>query len=278
MQPTFTQIKDAALKSLKGHWAEAIIATMLFVTITLFDTVMQYILMSIFKVDAVWSPFAPTDIPMYSVIASICITVFSAFFSVAVAFPLLFGVFRWFWQTTGGMDSGLSEMFYYFSKGILFRKALFISLNLFLRISLAALVCFLPTILWKVFTHPDFYALFDYTLPIELAGLYEITNVFKFLGLIAFFIFITRYALVFAVLEKSENLSVLKTIKEATLLTKHKKFRLIGFILSFFGWLILCVFALPVIFTLPYLFTALCLYAREEYRYFDRFKNINQSI
>jgi hypothetical protein len=43
--------------------------------------------------------------------------------------------------------------------------------------------------------------------------------------------------------------------------------RLIAFVFSFAGWVALSLLVLPMLFVVPFIFAALCVYGREEYRF-----------
>ena len=81
MQPNFYEIKAVAKKNLKTRWPEAIAAVGILIAVSCFDALFQAILMTIFKVDAVWTPFSPTELPSYSIAAGVAITVFSAIYN-----------------------------------------------------------------------------------------------------------------------------------------------------------------------------------------------------
>lgn len=266
MQPTFTEIKKAALSALKNRWPEAIFAVTIFLSVALLDTLMQFVLMSIFKVDAVWSPFTPTTIPFYNIIASVCITVFSAVFSLTVCFPLLFGVMRWFWQVTGGANPTLNEIFVFFSEGKLFKKAVLISIGLFLRLALATIISFLPAIICNILLTPDLYNELGFSMPLWLEGLHPLIDIVKLLGFTAFIFFVSRYVLFYAVMFLEPTLSAHKTMLKAKQLSAGKTARFLGFVLSFFGWGLLCLFIVPILFVLPFFLSSLSVYGREEYR------------
>ena len=266
MQPTYTEIKKASLSALKNRWPEAIVASATIVSVALLDTLMQLILMSIFKVDAVWSPFSPTIIPIYNIIASICITIFSAIFSFAVAFPLFFGIMRWFWLITGGSNPSLKEMFVFFSESKLFGKSVLISIGLFLRLIIASVVCFLPCVICRILITPEFYNALGYAMPIWLESLHPLVDILRMIGIIIFVLWTTRYILFYTVLFSEPNLSAHKTLVATKKITNGGIIRFIGFAFSFIGWGLLCLFMVPLIFVIPYLLSAFSIYGREEYR------------
>lgn len=269
IEPTYTDIKSAGLKCLKGRWPEAIVAAVTFIAVAMLDTFFQYILMLIFKVDAVWSPFAPTTAPTYNMILSIAITLFSAIFTVAVILPLFFGVMRWFWMLTGVKEPELSEMFYYFSKSKLFFKTVAISFGFFFRAILGVVICFLPYIISEVLLSPDIYNFFGYPMPIWLSGLFPLKTVFEVLGFVLFLIWVLRYCLIYVVVFSQTELSAHAMFKKTAKITKGRTLRFIGFTFSFTGWYLLSLLIIPMIFTVPFALASFAIYGREEFRIYN---------
>lgn len=266
MQPTFSEIKYAAKASMKHRWAEGIAVSLVFVATALLDILMQYMLMVILKVTDVWSPFTPTDLPSYSVVASVGITVFSALFSLAVMFPLIFGVMRWFWMVTGGSDPDIGEIFNFFSEPKKFFKSLGISIGIYLRLSIGTVICFLPYIVMSIFTQPDIYNQLGFDMPIVMESLNSIVGILKFLGFAAMVLWVSSFALFYSVMLSEPELSARKTLKKAAKMSHGLRFNFVTFILSFFGWFMLSVFVLPLLFFVPYFLSSLAVYGREAYR------------
>lgn len=266
MQPNFYEIKAVAKKNLKTRWPEAIAAVGILIAVACLDALFQSVLMTIFKVDAVWTPFSPTELPSYSIAAGVAITVFSAIYNLAVVFPLSFGVLRWFWNISSASNHSLEEIFYYFSNTKELIKAIKISLGIFIRMVLGAVLCFLPGIILHYLTIPDIYNALGFAMPFWLEALNPLVSVFETLGLLLFALWVMRYSLFFVVLFSEPELSALDTIKKGARLSGGQALRLFGFLCSFFGWLLLCLLVVPIIFVAPYIFASFAVYGREEYR------------
>ncbi len=266
MQPTFSEIKKAARSALKHRWPEAIVVSVVLMATLTLNTFMQLMLMSIFKVKEVWTPFTPTDLPLYSQFASIGITLFSAVFSFLVIFPLVFGVMRWFWFVTGGSSVSVVDIFYYFSTPKIFFKALGLSIRLYIRLVIGAVVCFLPYILVGVATSPYLYDRLGVSMPIVMNGLLPLVSFFELFGFLAFLMWISIYLLCYTVIFSESEISSGEIIRRTVKITKGFRFNLIGFFFSFFGWLLLSLLAVPLIFTVPYLLASFAVYGREVYR------------
>ena len=266
MQPTFSEIKKAARGALKHRWPEAIIVSVVLIATLLLNTFMQYMLMSIFKVKEVWTPFTPTDLPIYSQFASVGITLFSAVFSFLVIFPLTFGVMRWFWAVTGGSSVSVGDIFYYFSCPKIFFKTLGLSIRLYIMLVIGAIVCFLPYILLGIATSPYLYDSLGVSMPIFMNGLLPLVSFFKLFGFLALLMWISVYLMCYTVIFSEPELSAGKTISRTVKVTKGFRFNTVGFFFSFFGWLLLSLLAVPLIFTVPYLLASFAVYGREVYR------------
>ncbi len=265
-QPTLTEMKGAAKKSLKHRWGEAIAVSLALLATVLLDTVMQSALQIIFKVDTVWSPISPTDVPLYSIIASIGITFFSAVFTLVVMLPLLLGVMRWFWFVTSGSDPNVGDVFFYFSSGKLFRKALGLSVSIFLRLVLGACLCFLPYALISVLTNNEFYNLIGIPMPPQMTSLYSLAPILELLGFFLLLLWISGYAMFYTALFSEPELSARNTMKLTVKLSKKQRMRFVGFVFSFFGWIALSLLFLPLLYFLSFFMASLSVYGREVYR------------
>ncbi len=267
MQPTFSQLKSKAKESLKSRWPVAVAISAVLLSMWLLDIILEYILMSVFRVDAVWTVIDPTTLPHYSIVASLCITVFSAVYGLFLFVPFFIGVLRWFWKISNGEEAELQTVFYYFSSSRLFFKTVLLAFLLFLFVILGALVCFVPFIIISLLTKPEFYALFGTEMPIWTSGLFSLAQMFEIAGLFLFICWIARYALFFVPFFENEQMSAVKIIRESVKLTRGKLIRMVGFIFSFIGWLLLCVFLLPALFVIPFALSSLVEYAKEEQKF-----------
>lgn len=275
MQPTFTEIKKAGLKALKNRWPQAIMVSLVLLTVIVLDLAMQYVLMTILRVDSVWTPVVTETITLVEVLIGCVITGFSSVFYLLVVFPLAFGVLRWFWLVTGGSDPDVNDIFYYFSSSKLYFKTVGISFGVIWRIIVAAVLCFLPSIVCNQLLRPEIYNYFGYAMPIWLSGLFPLVSLLIIWGFASFALWVARYALTYVVIFKRLELSVNKTIKESVRVAHGQRLRYIGFLLSFFGWIALCLLVLPIIFVLPFMLAAFCIYGREEYRFFEAVSTVN---
>lgn len=270
MQPTFTEIKSAAKSALKRRWPEAITAVTLLIAVILLDMLCQSVLMTVFKVETVWSLITPTTLPKYSIVASICISIFSAAFELFITLPLVLGIMRWFWLITGGSDKTLSEIFHLFSDSAEYGKTVALSLKLFLRLIIGIALCFAPFAVARLATNPEIFDLLDTAMPLWLSGMGPVVRMIEALCFILFALWSLRYGLFYAVMFSEPQASSGGIIKGSRALVKGKKLRFTGFTVSFAGWFLLGLLVLPLFFVIPYVMASYSVYGREEIR---RIKN-----
>ncbi len=266
MQPTFSEIKRAARGALKHRWPEAITVSVVFIATLFLMIYMQVLLMSLFKIEETWQPFGQTELSIYVQLASIFITLFAAVFSLLILAPLGFGVMRWFWNVTGGGQGRVGEIFYYFSSGKIYFKAFILSLRLLLRLAVGAVICFLPYNILGILTTPNLYYNLGIPMPMVMDSLSPLVGFFYLCGIMAFLLWTGIYFLCYTVIFSEGGLTVTQIIRRTVKVSRGFRFNSVGFILSFFGWLLLSLLAVPVIFTLPYLLASLAVYGREVYR------------
>jgi uncharacterized membrane protein len=178
----------------------------------------------------------------------------------------------------GGMDEPPATVFYYFSSARLFFKTVLLASLLFLLIILGALICFIPFIMISLLTKPEFYALFGTGMPVWTSGLFSLAQTFEIAGLFLFVCWVARYALFFVPFFENEQMSVAKIISESVKLTKGKLIRMIGFLFSFIGWILLCFILLPALFVIPFALSSLVEYAKEEQRFKAQTPNFSTEI
>ena len=269
MRPTFGGIKSCATNALKGRWAEAVIASASLVSVSLLNSFLQAILMQIFKVDAIWTFYSPTALPQYNTVASVCISLFSALFSLLIVFPFFFGILRWFWLICGGKDADLDNIFYYFSKPKLFFKALAVAFGLLWRVTVGAVICFLPFFAAEILSSPVMYAHFGITMPIWLSGMYSIKSAIMLFCLCLFILWILRYSLFYAAAFDNPDMSVNRIFRRSAEMTRGALLRFFAFVLSFIGWYFISFLILPLVFVVPFLLASFSVYGHCECSYYS---------
>lgn len=274
MQPTSYEIKKAAKNALSSRWPEAILVFVSFISVCLLNIYSQALLMSVFKVESVWSPLYPAELPKLNVIASIGITVFSALFSLLITAPFALGMLKWFWSFTNQSNAKLYEVFHFFSSGKLFRKAVSFGLNIYIRIIITAIVCLAPYIICNVLQSPTFYELLGAETPPAASALYAAADFLKLLGVLATLALSSKYLLFGAPVFAQPELTAWQAIKMARKVSRGETLKLLGFLLSFAWWAALSLLIVPLIFVGPYFISCISIYSRETIREYEQKEEI----
>lgn len=194
---------------------------------------------------------------------------FAAYFFAAVclvAGPLVLGVCRWFWYLTGGSELGTGDVFYYFGAGQYKRTVGFVC-SFVLRLALYAALFFMPYWLVALLTSPAFYRLFGSTVPIAMASLAPLKVLLLIIGALFTVFCALRIYLCLPLYCNDDGIPA----NEVFLLARHfSYYSLTGytvFLLSFFGWFLLCFLGVPIIWAAPYFFCANAVYCRYSLYY-----------
>ena len=176
--------------------------------------------------------------------------------------PLQLGVQRWFWRLSGGADDTVGGVFHYFSTGRLYARALLFRLLYSLRLLLIGLAAFLPAGVAYILTSPDFYAAMGVRAPVTITSLWSLPGALFLLGLIAFIAWSLRYFLAPYLLINDPDLSPRQALRLSVKASRGSRGAFFGFQLSFVGWLLLCLLALPILFVFPYMAAAKAVFMR----------------
>lgn len=251
-------IKKTAHNALKNNWIKSITVSLILLVTVMFSTFFQELVFQIISAANL------TTIGIFnaeSVINTVSVAI-ELLLILCFVFPLLLGIFRYFWQLTDYSEVNVSEIFYYFSSKKLYKRAVKTFLHLFVRIFLIFLVCLSPCIIIKTLTSVSFYSFVGISVPASLISVDFINNWALFFGIVVGVIVSSYYFLVPAIITANEQTEVLKAFKLSRKVTAGNIGHFIKFVLSFAGWLLLSLLAFPIIFTLPYFLASYAEFSR----------------
>ncbi len=249
MEQKALSIKSRARLSLKGKWTSAIAAVAVAFLCLLIESMFAQFLQYVFFKN-LEQAFG------YINLITLCLDFFA--FS-----PLYLGMLRWFWQITGGVDEPVSSFFYYYENRTNFFRSIKVALSLWWRLILVMAVALLPYVFIKS------YALSVLSLGEEFLLIYTTLNIIAIvlavLGVVLAIAFLTRFYLAIPILFCYENISVSNTFKLSVRLTKRKRTAAFSYlVLGFAGWLLLSIFIIPLIYTVPFFLATFFTYGREK--------------
>lgn len=235
-------VKTNAKLALKGNYIKAIFAS----CVLAFSQLILWLICS-----------------MISVIGNVAavITV-SVLVNVFLISPLFLGLLRFFKRLAFGCNDEVVSIFYYFSDFRAYKRAMEFVLRLFVRVLQNAVVSFLPAIIVRIATMPFIYDLFDIKVPQFAANLWAAKNIFIFLGGVCFVLITLKLYLAPFLFVAQENKCATEAILMSGIIARRS---LTSFVFLCFGmsfYIIISLFALPLVFTAPYFFAAYIVHSR----------------
>ncbi len=237
MQPSSRQIKNIALESLKGKWALAIAAVALpFMAFIILLTLIE-LLCSLAGTALLKSVFA----------------FLAAILWIFVIAPMFLGVIRFFSALVLERKLTLSEVFVYFSCKELYLRAVAATVHFTFRMSLLAVVLFLPSVCVDFVAGGGIDALFGGAPPIWFDSLWIVSIFLRGIAVALLTIIALRYYMFPFIYATDDIRDVSEALSLSLRVTSFGFSSFVGMIFSLFGWIALSLLVLPMLFTLPYI-------------------------
>ena len=187
---------------------------------------------------------------------------------ITVFWPVFMGTIRYFWVLTEQKEYEINAVFYYFSSLIRYKRALKTVVLLVLRVFLIGFICLIPCMISSLFEHSWIYTTLNSDVPLWSANLQLITDFLKIAGIILTICISLKYYLVPIVAVMDENLYLMETVHISEMISKQSLSAFANLIVSFFGWFLLSLLGIPIVYTLPYFlicYVVHCRYAIVNY-------------
>ena len=252
MLPSSVAVKSTAKDSLKGVWPAAI-------TVGVLLTLTYYFGMFLSELVKAVVPFNDTAVTIVTL----------AVYLLVLYIPLFLGALRWFWCITAKKPYDKKEVFTYFSSPKKYFRTIGFTLSLLVRLVFCALAAFFPAIIASVLSAPWFYSLLNFTMPMWSANLPVVANFLEVLGLILFVFLSLRFYLSGLLLVIDDDMHPGEAFYISGLISRDFLMNFIILLFSFFGWIIISLFAVPLIFTLPLLIASFTVHGRFAINYYN---------
>ncbi len=241
-------VKSTAIASLKGNWVWAIIASLTPLCVYLISLIIQSV---------------------FSLIIGEAVAVFVLLLYFLV-FPVFLGTVRVFWKIANSEKQYVLDVFYYFSNGKLYKRALKFVIAVFLPFSITATLCFIPSALLYAIANGMLFESLRLTFPV-LAMFLGYLGHMLFVAAIIFLIIkvFNYYTSVFLFVVNDET-SPIECIKKSRELAKHTKSIYVPHVFGYWYWIIISLFMLPLVFTAPYLLMSYVVDCRFCVAYYNR--------
>ncbi len=243
-------VKSTAIASLKNNWVWAIITSLITVCTFAAAIIIQ-------------SAFSLISGESFAVIVPLILL---------VVFPVFLGSVRVFWKIANSEKQVVSDIFYYFSNKNDYKRAVKFAVVVVLPFFITSALAFLPSAVLMSISKGVFFESLRLSFPV-------ITMFFGFLGQllgIAAFIYLMAvlfnyYTAVFLFTVNTE-MTPLECVKTSRALAKFTKGIYIPHFFGYIGWIIISVFVIPLVFTMPYLLMSYVIDCRFCVSYYNRLK------
>lgn len=244
-------IKNITKDNLKYIWPKALAAGGVIITAYALSMVLDSVLFISLGVNS---------------IGNAVIQLFNIVFYTFILNPLLFGVYYWFYYSLPGNNVSLSKCFYFFNSFKNYKRAINLSILTIIRTIGVQYVFSLPATI--LLNNGGLYAS-NSTYPEYLAYFFSLLSI---AGTVLMIIQSLRYFAAPILLINDPSITAREALYLARAVSEYRKGHLFGFVMSFFGWFLLCILALPIIFVVPYYIACYCNKCR--YMLYDYNRNV----
>ena len=181
---------------------------------------------------------------------SVSVTVIAFLFELIALSPLKIGSATWYYRTAGEIQESVGTIFDWFSGARLFFRSVWLAVNMFVRKALWAALLVLPG------SALIFYAVKYIRFKSGDNTFFVLFIIFGILAaLIGFFFWawiVQRYFLAYYIIADSRETGVMSAFKYSVKAMSGFTFKAFMLKLSFIGWFIFSVLAIPALYAVPY--------------------------
>ncbi len=235
-------VKTTALAILKNNWPGAIIAAVIPLAFFLSIANILSLLAAAFSTEVVYVTFGVV-----------------MFF---VGIPLILGVLRYFWGLCTESSITLAEVFFYFSSLAKYKKAVAFLGLLFGKLFLQAVALLLPSIIIDLMSRFPSVIFADSATPIWFSNLWIFSLVLRVIAYCIIAFIALRYYPAFFMFVSQDDLNIKGILEKSYIISRFFAGDFLSLTTSLLGWVVLSVFFVPLIFTLPYMFMCYMVHSR----------------
>lgn len=254
MFPKISAVKKTATALLSGIWPKAIAAVIIPFAFLLILLNLTALLESI---------FALPNIILFLRIVLIFALVF-------LGFPFFLGVIRFFWGISAGSELNISEVFYYYNTKQNFVNSLNFTVLLLGRLSLEFIVAIIPSVVLEYISNSASTLFQDSTAPIWLSNIWIFAVILRALAIIFIISVSLKYYLAPFLFVSSNNLDNLEILEKARAVSKHSISYFWLLILGLSCLILLSIFVVPLIITLPYFLMCYVVHSRYSVVFYNQ--------
>lgn len=210
-------------------------------------------------------------------IGEIAATVIYAVICILLISPVALGLIRYFWRMLFGAFDSPIAVFYYLSEKRLYVKAMKLVLSLTLKLLLYGAIIFVPVALLWLFSQGFIYEALGMHIPLWSTYLESVLSYLYYFGAVILTAVMLRYYIAPVLFVADENMDSSEAIHMAAVISRKTYLDFVFIIFSFILWILLSVFIIPLVFTLPYMLTAYVIHVRFAVAEYNMFVEKNNS-
>lgn len=192
--------------------------------------------------------------------------------------PIILGLIRFFNRTLINEKDNPISVFYYFTSKRKYLKSLSFILLFFGKILFRGVLLYLPAIFIWFFATDTFYSFFNLNIPFWSSNLQPFIIGINVIASVFFIFYIIKLYLAPCLFVIDENMDVDECFLMSKVISKKSSVDYIFMAFSFFGWIILSVLWVPLIFTVPYFLIAYLIHSRQAiYEYNSHVDTLQQN-
>lgn len=266
MYPSVLAAKSNAKNFLKGNYISAAAVSFVFMAVLCLISLLRGLISLLFRIGDTSFALTVDILHPVKLLGFLTISLVTFALVCTLAGPVYLGVFRWFWHLTADHRLPVGQIFYYYSRGMFKKTVRFIMLFV-LKLLVYGLLFFLPYLVTLTVSSPQLYHLFGGTVPLFMAALAPLTTLFSIVGAALVILYLFRIYLLVPIYCNDDTI----TAGEAFLLARHFSYYTaagyFSLLLSFIGWLLLSLLAVPMLYAVPYFFCTNAMYSRFALHY-----------
>ena len=246
MFPSSKAVKTTALSLLRGNWVTAAAVALIPVFFVMINVVAASLTITVLS----------------SIAAEIILTVMLVAVLLLAGIPLLLGVIKYYWNLSYCDNNDIRVVFCYFSSLKMYWRAVKTLAFVLVRIFLIGIICLLPSAFIDFVANGGLNDLLQNGIPLWFTNLWIIAIFLRGIGIAAIIFFTFKYYLVPFILVVNDNIITDEIIVISKIASKKSSVGFAGLLFGLLGWILLSFFAVPLIFTLPYMIMCYIVHSR----------------
>lgn len=258
MFPKIIAVKKTALAYLKNEWPKAIALASIVLAFFL-------VLINLFSFALHIFSGTPERVIMFSIFFSVIIF---------IGIPLIMGMLRSFWGMVSESPLKMTEIFYYFSSKAVYKRISVFTFLILGRLIIRSVVLLLPSFIIGLISQYSSFLFVNNAEPLWFSNIWIFELVLRAIAICGIGYMALRYYLAPFIFIANEDIEELVCIQKAYIVSKQSTGNFISLFFSLLGWVLLSVFFVPLIFTLPYMIMCYMVHSRYVAVYYNsRLKN-----